>query len=200
MPTPIAEKGNAVEPWTVQLVTILGVAVGAIASFASTRLLDRTRWQREEALRWDTKRLDCYAEFATAIKQFMSIAWRLCAGLGLPSTGQPLDPADGLSALAAAEDDLSVKWEHVLMLGSPDAITAARDWRQIAWHLEWFARGLRNDAAEYTQANVDAGAARKRFYAAARAELGIVSGEIPDPSWPPAWRQRVQQPPDTPTT
>jgi hypothetical protein len=184
-----------VEPWTIQLLTILGVAVGAIASFVSTRLLDRSRWQREEALRWDTKRLDCYTEFAVSIKQFMSIAWRLCAALGLPEAGQPLDPAAGLSALAAAEEDLSVKWEQVLMLGSPGAITAARDWRHIAWHLEWFARGLRDDVAEYTRANVDSGAARKRFYAAARTDLGIVSGDIPDLNWPPAW-----QPPDTPTT
>ena len=36
-------KGNAVQPWTVQLLTIVGVAVGAIASFVSTRMIDRTR-------------------------------------------------------------------------------------------------------------------------------------------------------------
>jgi hypothetical protein len=158
-------------------------------------MVDRSRWRREEGLRWDTKRLDCYGEFATAIKQFITIARRLCAGLGLPSNGQPLDSATGLSALAVAEEDLSVKWEHVLMLGSPDAITAARDWRHVAWHLEWFARGLLNDAAEYIQANEDSVVARDRFYVAARADLGIVSGEIPNLNLPPAWRQ----PPKTPT-
>ena len=188
------------QPWTVQLLTIVGVAVGAIASFVSTRMIDRTRWQREEALRWDTKRLDCYVEFATAVKQFMTIARRLCAGLGLPTTGQPLDRAAGLSALAAAEEDMSVKWEQILMLGNPDAIIAARDWKDVAWHLEWFARGKRHDAAEYTQVDVDSGPARNRFYAAARADLGIISGEIPHFTWPPAWQQPEQQPPDTPTT
>ncbi len=139
------------EPWTVQLLTIVGVAVGAMASFISTRLIDRARWQRDEALRWDAKRLDCYGEFATAIKQFITIALRLCAGLGLPEAGQPLDPATGLPALAAAEQEFSVKWEQILMLGSPDAITAADECRHIAWHLEWFARGLRNDPAEFEQ-------------------------------------------------
>ncbi len=88
------------EPWTVQLLTIVGVAVGAIACFVSTRMLDRSRWRREEGLRWDTKRLDCYGEFATAIKQFITIARRLCAGLRLPSNGQSLDFAAGLSTLA----------------------------------------------------------------------------------------------------
>lgn len=36
------------EQWPVQLITLLGVAVGALASFATTRLVDRSRWQREE--------------------------------------------------------------------------------------------------------------------------------------------------------
>ncbi len=188
------------ESWVVQLLTILGVAVGATASFISTRLLDRARWQREEALRWDTKRLDCYGEFATAIRRQITISDRICVDLGLPSTGQPLDRVAGLSALADAEQDVSAKWEHVLMLGSPAAITAARDWRHSAWHLEWFARGLRNDPAEYTQVGVDSRSARSRFYAAARADLGIVSGSIPDFPSSPAWQPPVQKPPDAPPT
>ena len=126
---------------------------------------------REEALRWDTKRLDCYGEFAAAIKQHIGISDRICAGVGLPTGAQPLDAASGLTVLAAAEEDLSVKWEQVLMLGSPDAIAAARDWRYAAWRLEWLARGLRDGTAEYTQANKDVGSARKRFYTAARKEL-----------------------------
>ena len=139
-------------------------------------------------MRWDTRRLHCYGEFAAAIKRHIGISDRVCAGLGLPAGAQPLDPASGLAILAAAEDDLSVKWEQVLMLGSPDAIAAARDWRHAAWRLEWLARGLREGAAEYTQANLEVGSARKRFYAAARGELGIASGDIPDLGQPPAWQ------------
>jgi hypothetical protein len=37
---------------------------------------------------------------------------------------------------------LSVQWEKVLLLGSPDAISAAGTWRNEAWHLESFARKL----------------------------------------------------------
>ena len=176
------------ESWSVQLLTIAGVAVGAFASFVSTRLVDRSRWRREEALRWDTRRLECYGEFAAAIKRHIGISDRICAGVGLPAGAQPLDPVSGLTALAAAEDDLSVSWEQVLMLGSPDAIVAARDWRHAAWRLEWLARGLREGAAEYTQANLDVGSARKRFYAAARDELGIASGDIPDLGQTPIWQ------------
>jgi hypothetical protein len=192
-----AKEDETVEAWTVQLLTIAGVAVGAFASFVSTRLVDRGRWRREEALRWDTRRLHCYSEFAAAIKRHISISDRICAGLGLPAGAQPLDLANGLATLATADDDLSVKWEQVLMLGSPDAIAAARDWRHAAWRLEWLARGRREGAAEYAQANMEAGSARKRFYTAARDELGIASGEIPDLGQSPAWQVPEQKGLDT---
>jgi hypothetical protein len=175
------------ESWTVQLLTILGVAVGATASFVSTRLVDRARWRREEALRWDSKRLDGYGEFAATIKHFITTSQRICTGLGLPGTGQPLDSSLGLPALAALEEDLSVKWEQILMLGSPNTIKAAQAWRHSAWHLEWFARGLRNDHTEYTQTNLDARSARQSFYTAIRADLGVSRDAIPDLTWPPLW-------------
>jgi hypothetical protein len=177
------------EPWIAQLLTLAGVAVGASASFVSTRWLERARWRRDEALRWDAKRLECYAEFASATKQLINTAHRIAASLGLPATGQPLDPTTGLPALAVAEQELSLKWEQILMLGSPDTILAAREWRHVAWHLEWFARGRRDNPEEYTAAAKDSGQARRRFYEAVRADLGIVSGEVPELSWPPAFFQ-----------
>jgi len=149
-------------------------------------LLDRSRWQREEALRWATKRLECYSEFGSDLRQFISIAWRITAGLGFPSNAQPLDSASGLAALADAEDEVSVKAERLLMIGSPAVIAAAQEWRHAAWHLEWFARGRKDDLVEYTQALQERREAQKRFYSAVRADLGIVSGEIPnriEPGW-----------------
>lgn len=186
------------EQWTVQLLTIIGVAVGATGSFFSTRLLDRGRWQREETIRWDTKRLDCYTEFGTAMKHFVNLSRQVCAGLGLPAPGQPADPSAGLSALTAAEQDVSVKWEQILMLGNPKAISAGREWREVAWHLECFARGARDDATEYTRVDADSGLTRNQFYAAARADLGIVSGDIPDFGPWPSWEESVQHPPGAP--
>jgi hypothetical protein len=175
--------------WLAQLLTLAGVAVGAVASFVSTRSLERSRWYRDEAVRWASRRMDSYGDFARAIKLHITIAQRIAAGLGLPATGQPLDPVTGSQDLAIADDETSVKWEQILMLGNPDAIAAAREWRHAAWHLEAFARGLRNDPAEYKQTVQESGEARRKFYAAVRADLGITSGQIPDVDSPPAWLQ-----------
>jgi hypothetical protein len=182
--------------WAVQLLTLLAVALGALASFVSTRTLDRSRWRREEALRWDIKRLEAYSEFGIAILDFINIAWRISASHGFPTGAEPLDSEVGLPAMAEAESKLSVQWEKILLLGSPEAIKAADNWRNEAWHLEAFARQSLSDPAEFTKATQDRRAARRRFYSAARADLGIVSGEIPAgtgvaDTW---WRLRDGQP------
>jgi hypothetical protein len=166
-------------PWTVQLVTLLGVALGALASFVSTRLVDRSRWQREEALRWDSKRIECYSEFSAAIMRFINVGYRLAASIGLPTAVAPLDPDEGVPALANAEADLTLYWAQLLILGSPEAVRAAQDWRSEAWRLESFALGHRNDPVEFAAAAERRREARSRFYGAVRADLGITTGDIP---------------------
>jgi hypothetical protein len=173
--------------WSVQLLTILGVAVGAMASFISARLLDRERWRREEILRWDTTRLESYMDFAVAVKKQNEIARRICAGLGLPASLQPLEQAEGLKLLAETNHELEVKFEPVLMLGTPEAINAAQAWRHSAWHLEWLARGMRNDPEEYRRATDATREARKHYYSAIRADIGVTSGPIPDVGGRTAW-------------
>jgi hypothetical protein len=81
--------------WSIQLLTLAGVAVGALASFVSTRMLDRSRWQREEALRWDERRLAAYSDFPSTLLKFINIAWRISASHGLPTNVQPLDAKTG---------------------------------------------------------------------------------------------------------
>jgi hypothetical protein len=183
-----------VTSWTVQLLTIFGVAVGAAGSFFSARLLERLKWQREEDRRWDEKRLESYVQFATSVKNYVTVAKQISAGLGLPGTSPPLDGMVGLPLLVAAGRDLGEKWESVLILGSPDVIKAAKAWGDVAWHLEWFARGRRDDAREYSQAKAEGNEASRYFYSVVRADLGVVSGLIPELA-PPAWFQDGDQPP-----
>jgi hypothetical protein len=166
-------------PWITSLITLAAVAIGAILSFLTTRLNDRDRWRREEGLRWDTQRLHAYSDFATAMLEFSDIAFRITAGLGFPVVAVPLGTKIGLPALAAAGTKLNMQWQKVLLLGSPDTVLAARDWQDEVFHLEYFARKLRQDPAEFAQATVDRRKARGHFYSVARADLMITSGDLP---------------------
>lgn len=166
--------------WSTSFITLAAVAVGSLLSFVTTRATDRSRWQREEALRWDTKRLDTYSEFGSALLKFTNIALRISTGLGFPTGIQPLDGEAGLPALAAAGTELNVQWERILLLGSPETVMAAGTWQDGVFHLEYFARQLRSDPAEFAKTRQDVRVARRRFYSAARDDLGITSGDIPD--------------------
>jgi hypothetical protein len=165
-------------PWAVQVITLVGVAVGALASFVSTRAIDRSRWHREETLRWDSKRLECYSDFSAAMIRFISLGDRIAAGLGLPAVVEPLDSDSGRAALATAEAELSLYWTQLLILGSPEVVTAAENWRNQAWLAESFARGRRTGADEFEAAMRSRREARARFYNAVRADLGITSGDL----------------------
>jgi hypothetical protein len=98
---------------------------------------------------------------------------------GLPAAVGPLTARAGHSTLAAAEAELSIYWAQLLILGSPQAIAAAQGWRAEAWHLESFARGRSSDPTDFEAASAQRRAARARFYAAVRTDLGVTSGDIP---------------------
>ena len=181
------------DSWSVQLLTLLGVIVGVLASFLSTRLIERAKWQRDQIVRWEARRLDCYGEFAGALKHYISISHRIAAQLGLPATAQPLDQEEGLRSLAAADgspgagggrwrkggvsgspsEEILLKWEPMLLLGSPSTIAAAREWRHAVDQLEPLTRGLEDNASKWLELEKHGREARRNFYETARADLAI---------------------------
>jgi hypothetical protein len=62
-----------------QIVTILGVLAGAGASFAATSLIERSKWKRAHAVRWDERRLNAYVAYANAVKRMNHLSLRLAA-------------------------------------------------------------------------------------------------------------------------
>jgi hypothetical protein len=167
--------------WITQLITLLAVVVGALATFVSNRITDRNRWRREERFRWDNKKLECYYEYANALMQYVNIGFRVSGGRGLPGRHvQPISNIpDALQALDAAEAENRIQLVKISMIGSPNVIAAARKWRHQALLLEQFARGLREGQAGFDQAGQTRRQAEDSFYEAVRADLGIVSRDFP---------------------
>jgi hypothetical protein len=163
-----------------QAPALIGVAVGALASFLVTTASERNRWRREQASRWDDKRADAYAEYGNSVKNLHELCKRIAAYRGLQTWTEPLDPAEGLEDLARSAAERAAKWEIVLLLGSPAAVVAARSWHRQVWQMELFAQGVRTDNTQWRTLLDDVAAARYRFYDAARRDLGITSGQLPD--------------------
>ena len=167
-----------------QLPALLGVVVGALATWVATTTAERGKWRRDQSVRWDEKRLAVYTEYSHAVKQMISAATRLQdqrngARSGTVSADAQAALAAGEAALAAAEDERTVKWESVLLLGSSDVIKAARAWHQGAFRLEWIALGRASDAS-WDEAIEATSQARRVYYQAAKADLGISVGSEPE--------------------
>ncbi|MBF6331718.1 hypothetical protein [Nocardia transvalensis] len=178
-------------PVVQQLFTLAGVVLGAGATFTVTTSIERTKWRRSLDTRWDDKRLAAYSEYANALKKFVDVLLRIAAAKGYPAGMQPVDRGGGLEALADADADRTVKWEAVLLLGSPEAIEAARRWHKAAWHFSLGVLGEGVDHQEYLRLFEAMGHRRNEFYDCARADLGVTSGPVPAAvgAWlPPKYR------------
>lgn len=62
-----------------QLPALIGAVIGAAATYAVTSAAERSRWRREQSVRWDDRRALAYSEYGFAIKKVIAIAVRISA-------------------------------------------------------------------------------------------------------------------------
>lgn len=179
-------------PFLQQFPALLGVLVGAVATYAVTAAAERARWRRAQSVRWDEKRLSAYEEYAHAVKQVISVALRLAA-LRQADSGSgrlPLGEED-VAALEAVEEQRTMKWEAVLLLGSSEVVIAARKWHQSAFRLQRLAYG-EPSSSSFTEAIRAISDARRNFYVVAKKDIGIEVGGSPE-----AYEWQLSKLPDT---
>lgn len=56
---------------TRQLPALIGVVVGALASYLAGAASERARWRREQSARWDDRRAQAYAEYGYAVNVYV---------------------------------------------------------------------------------------------------------------------------------
>lgn len=162
-----------------QLPALIGVVVGALASFLAGAVGERARWRREQSARWDDRRAQAYADYGYAVKNVYVQCMRVAAMRSKQAGGNQADYEEALTALSELTDERTAKWESVLLLGNPQTVAAARTWHRRVWQVERFARGERTDTEQWDALMADVIADRARFYTEARRDLGITSGELP---------------------
>jgi hypothetical protein len=162
-----------------QLPTLLGVVIGSLATYAVTMSAERSRWRRGLAVRWDERRLATYMEYAHAVKKVISVATRLAAQRGVFVGGDGTTEVYRVTDLADAEEQRTIDWEAVLMLGSDDVVIAARQWHDCVFRLQRIAADQATDMS-WRDAVDGTSLARRRFYEAARRDLGVALSRSPE--------------------
>jgi hypothetical protein len=171
-----------------QLPALLGVIVGAAASYLTASRIERSRWQREITTRWDERRLAAYADYMNAVKGVQILASRIVATRGW-ARAETLDAQEGVPQLAEAEAARAQAFETLVLLGDAETIAKAQVLQRQLWHLESFARSrLQGDSAAWDRAYADYREARADFYSAARRSLGVAGGPVPKASGPQPWQ------------
>ena len=172
------------DPALQQVLTMVGVLLGSGATFLATSLIERSRWRRSQSARWDDRRLTAYADYSDALKTSARLCLRIAVGKGILAEGQGMDYEEGLEALAEVGNERAVKWEPVMLLGEPETIRTAQGWGAAIWELEQVIRDGDADDARFVAAYKEATRLRNLFYVNARRDLGVRSGELPEPKFP----------------
>jgi len=78
-----------VQSFIQQMPALIGVLIGAVATYAAKAVTERARWRRAQSVRWDEKRVSVYAEYAHVLKQVITVPF--CSGAArwswLPGSG-----------------------------------------------------------------------------------------------------------------
>lgn len=158
-----------------QLPALIGVVLGSGMTFAATYWVDRTRWRREQIVRWDERRFSIYLDYSNAVKELVTIAARLATNQPLESGIGPLEnTAENFDKLDAAEARRTVASEALRLVVDPDTGTAAREMTQCAWHLCWLARkGPEGNDSQWKRAFKDYENARDGYLTCARKTLKV---------------------------
>jgi hypothetical protein len=165
-----------------QLPALIGVAVGAIASYLVATATERRRWQRQQSTRWDVKRAEAYVDYGNAVK---NVSYK-CGSIGnsrglgwVYEVYEKINENDALSELGRLASERSAKWESLLLLGDVETLRASREWHRLVGELQRFIHDNQTDAGKWKALVLQADAARSQFYGAARRDLGIKGETLP---------------------
>jgi aminoglycoside/choline kinase family phosphotransferase len=163
-----------------QILTLSGVALGALFSYLITSMNERTRYRRAIAERWEGRKFDAYSSYLGDVKEMVAVANRITQSVGLHNrTTAPLDKEQGLVLLAEVGTRRTVSSDRAALLANMETAQALRHLDSTAWLLESFARDtVRNVSPEgWKEAMTSYRNALNIFLQSARNELGL-PGEV----------------------
>ncbi|MFG2516347.1 hypothetical protein [Streptomyces sp. NPDC048584] len=113
-----------------QIITLIGVLVGALTSFLATAAAERAKFRREMTTRWDERKLDTYIEYVSCIKEIQRAAME--AGR---ARDQDKAASGALAEMESSENRRSILFEAFVLLSDERAATAAHAVNQRTWDL-----------------------------------------------------------------
>ncbi|MGW3665379.1 hypothetical protein [Streptomyces sp. NPDC005141] len=111
-----------------QIITLVGVLLGAVTSFFATSLAERVKFRQSMATRWDERKLDTYIEYVSCVKEANRAARQ-----AVEARERGEDGSEAPSAMDAAEARRSILFEGLVLLGDDAAWQAAMTVNERLW-------------------------------------------------------------------
>ncbi|MFD7708571.1 hypothetical protein ACFV6E_01970 [Streptomyces sp. NPDC059785] len=159
-----------------QLPALIGVVIGALGSYFAIMRGDQARFRREQAARWEERRLTVYTDYARSLKKSVTLAYRIAAHLGNDPHPHPLSPEEAAPQLAEATDARDPAGEALLMLGSTEVVEQAREWVVVVMEMEAFLRDHTHAPETWSALLARQRSAREGYYTAVRRDLALPPG------------------------
>ncbi|MEU9922384.1 hypothetical protein AB0H51_14030 [Streptomyces griseoluteus] len=154
-----------------QIMTLVGVLLGALTSFVAASMAERARFRRTLATRWDERKLDTYIEYISCVKEEVRSARRARA-----EWGRGDDNSEALQEMEAAENKRSVLFEGLLLLSDDAAAEAAHVVNQRVWDVLECTRDPESFSSDVHRERRNAAIhALNTLHKAARSDLTIAS-------------------------
>ncbi|MFF4504450.1 hypothetical protein [Streptomyces sp. NPDC001401] len=159
-----------------QLPALIGVVIGALGSYLAVVRGDQARFRREQAVRWEERRLAAYVDYARALKRSVTLTYQVASHLGDDPHPHPLPLQEAEPQLAEAMTARDPAWEALLLLGSPDVVEKARAWVLTLIDMEQYVRQDTRDPAAWHALLEQQRDRRDGYYTAVRDDLALPPG------------------------
>lgn len=156
---------------TAAVLPLAGVAVGAVLSWGTGSLSERSRFRRERRSRLQDARVAAYADFSAAAKETMSILFRVAASRGLDAQTESMSLDDARPLLAAAYHGREAAFERVRLIGDDAVWQAARRWVNEVYAMRRAVDDPDLTAEAWDTLVAEANAGRSEFHSVARREI-----------------------------
>ncbi|MEV6212604.1 hypothetical protein [Kitasatospora sp. NPDC051914] len=159
-----------------QLVTIAAVLLGALTTYLTNHLMERSKRRDGLRVRWDERKLDTYVEYVGSVRACIYSAV-LVFEVGQDIRAMPRTHQELMLDLTEAEGRRALAFERLMMLADEGVIEAAHALNAAVLAIDWQARGLvEGTIAEWRGLHTEAFRAINAFHQVARDDLGVNGG------------------------
>lgn len=168
---PVIFRARYVDRMAGQIVTIVGVLLGALMSYLATTMAERARFHRTIATRWDEKKLQAYIDYSACVKEIVRGTRRV-----FEAADAGLDYSEFMVRTEEAESRRSLLFEGLALLADERVAEAAKVVNQRTWELLALARiPVATEPGSADAARLDVVEALNAFHEVARKELQIMA-------------------------